>query len=580
MQFKLLAQRLAQIERTSSRNEMATYLFELVKDVEQNEAAAVVYLILGDMGPLYNRMVFDVSDALMARAIAEAYRITVEAVNLHLQRVGDWGTLAEQLATKSDKKKSSCLEVNDVFRLLVEVAGFNGAGSQEMKVKGLAGLFQSLDPVSVRYVARIPVGKLRLGFADMTILDALSRLVGGGKEVRKLIEGKYNIYPDIGRIAQLIKRSGVSGLAGLSVQVGVPIRPAAANRLPSAQAIIEKLGPVAAEPKIDGFRLQVHVDSRVGMVKLFSRNLEDMTDMFPEISKAVINLSKEPFILEGEAVAYNPETGEFLPFQETIQRKRKYDVSSKSLELPLRLFAFDLLYYRSSSQLGEPYLSRVAALAEVVGNGNSSLTTISSGRYDNPLKLQAYFEEQIALGLEGIVAKRLDAVYAAGARNNNWVKLKRDEQVKVEDTIDCVVLGYKFGKGKRNKFGIGAFLVGLYNKKNDSFETVSKVGTGLTDQQWMEMKSRADALMVDHQPVRYIVNDKLEQDVWIDPGMVVEIRADEITRSPVHSAGQVGDKPGFALRFPRLIRWRDDKSAEEATSVGEVKEMYAAQVRG
>ncbi|MEX0888145.1 MAG: ATP-dependent DNA ligase, partial [Patescibacteria group bacterium] len=445
----------------------------------------------------------------------------------------------------------------------------SGTGSQERKVKGMAELFQALNPLSVRYVARIPVASLRLGFSDKTILDALSVAEVGNKSLRPVIERAYNVSADIGRIAKLVKSQGVKSLEKIEVEVGVPVRMASAERLPTPAEIIEKMGgKLAAEPKYDGFRVQVHVEGRE--VKIFSRNLENTTLMFPDIVEAVQKLPAKSLIMEGEAIAFNPETEEFEPFQETTKRKRKYGVAEKATELPLKVFCFDLLYLNGRDLTREPYEKRRAELVKLIEEPNT-LVVAEEKVFTDAKELEKFFMENIEHGLEGIVAKRLDGVYQAGVRNFNWVKLKRVEEGKLEDTIDCVVLGYYTGRGKRTQFGIGGFLVGVYDERNDVFKTISRVGSGLTDEEWREMKKRVDELKTKEKPKNADVAKEHTPDVWADPRIVVAIRADEITKSPLHTAG------GLALRFPRLMAFRDDKEPGQATTVAEVEKMFREQ---
>ncbi|MEX1068436.1 MAG: ATP-dependent DNA ligase, partial [Patescibacteria group bacterium] len=348
-----------------------------------------------------------------------------------------------------------------------------------------------------------------------------------------------------------------------------PVRMASAERLPTPAEIIEKMGgKLAAEPKYDGFRVQVHVEGRE--VKIFSRNLENTTLMFPDIVEAVQKLPAKSLIMEGEAIAFNPETEEFEPFQETAKRKRKYGVAEKATELPLKVFCFDLLYLNGRDLTREPYEKRRAELVKLIEEPNT-LVVAEEKVFTDAKELEKFFMENIEHGLEGIVAKRLDGVYQAGVRNFNWVKLKRVEEGKLEDTIDCVVLGYYTGRGKRTQFGIGGFLVGVYDERNDVFKTISRVGSGLTDEEWREMKKRVDELKTKEKPKNADVAKEHTPDVWADPRIVVAIRADEITKSPLHTAG------GLALRFPRLMAFRDDKEPGQATTVAEVEKMFREQ---
>ena len=608
MQFSRLAQYFSRIETTPKRLEITAILAELLKESSPEEIDKICYLVLGQLAPLYEGVEFNLAGKLLLRVMADAYTVPGAEAEKIAKEKGDLGEAAELLSKKSKFKRTRSkianraerdknLTVEEVYNELRRVAEDSGTGSQERKVRGMAELFRSLDPLSVRYVARIPVASLRLGFSDKTILDALSVAEVGDKSLRPLIERAYNVSADIGRIAQFVKSKGAKGIEKIEVTVGVPVRMAAAERLPTPVEILEKMGgKLAAEPKYDGFRVQVHLDKGrkqaadnegveqpalaglVGVakgpwVRILSRNLENTTPMFPEIAAAAQKLAANSLIFEGEAIAYNPETEEFEPFQETAKRKRKYGIKEKALELPLKVFAFDLLYLDGEDLTQKPYETRRRALEKLIeSSGRQDVILIAEERvFTDAKELEVFFMEEIEHGLEGIMTKRLDGVYQAGVRNFNWVKLKRVESGKLEDTIDCVVLGYYTGRGKRTQFGIGGFLAAVYDAKTDTFKTISRVGSGLTDEEWREMKRRVDALKTKEKPKNAEVAKEHTPDVWAEPRIVVAIRADEITKSPLHTAG------GLALRFPRLMAFRDDKNPEQATTVAEMEELFRQQ---
>lgn len=580
MRFSSLSEYFSKIEATTKRLEITFILANLFKEAPAEEAGKICYLTLGRLAPQYEAVEFFLAEKMLIRVLAKAYAAKEENVRSTYKKTGDLGEVAEKLA-RGKKQEARELSVSEVYQRLREVAEASGSGSQEKKVRLMAELLQSLDPLSAKYVVRIPVGKLRLGFSDKTILDALSVAEVGDKSLRPILERAYNISADIGRIAQLSKDRGIKGLRGIRVEVGTPVRMAAAERLPTPGEILEKMGgKLAAEPKYDGFRVQVHCGvDRGSPCQIFSRNLESTTLMFPEIAAAARKLPAKTLILEGEAIAYNPETEEFEPFQETAKRKRKYGIAEKAVSLPLKVFAFDLLFLDGKDLTQKPYEERRAALEKLLeGFGKDDVIMAAEEKiFTDAKELEKFFLEEIEHGLEGIMTKKLDGVYQAGVRNFNWVKLKRVEKGKLEDTIDCVVLGYYTGRGKRTPFGIGGFLVGVYESKSDTFKTISRVGSGLTDEEWGEMKRRVDALGTKEKPKNADVEEHLNPDVWAEPSIVVAIRADEITRSPMHTAGKRGDEPGLALRFPRLMAFRDDKTPEQTTTVEEVETLYKQQ---
>jgi DNA ligase-1 len=348
------------------------------------------------------------------------------------------------------------------------------------------------------------------------------------------------------------------------VILGKPVRPALAERASGPQSIIQRLGVAAVEPKYDGFRCQIHKDGE--NVRIFSRNLEDFSDKFPEIVAAVgSQIVNRQVIFEGEAIAYNPQTNDFFPFQVTVQRRRKYGIAEMQEKIPLKLVAFDLLYLDGESYMVKPYIDRRAKLQEIIGEGEV-LSVTEALETSDPGALDIFFADKVQRGLEGIVAKRLDAPYQAGARNFNWIKLKRSYQGHLNDTVDCVVVGYWWGRGQRAQFGIGSLLTAVYDENTDKFYTVARLGTGLTELEWVQMRESLDAFRVPEKPAR--VEALVGPDIWVEPKYVIEIQADEITRSPVHTAGRQNGQLGFALRFPRMVNFiREDRSPEQATTL-------------
>jgi len=474
------------------------------------------------------------------------------------------------------------MEVLTVFDFFYRLATATGNGSQDVKTSLLAQLIRQLDPLSGRYLVRLPTGIIRLGFSDMTVLDAYSWTLTGDKSLRPIIETAYHVRPDLGFIGKTLKAKGIDGLKEIGPEVFTPIIMMKAERMSSAKEIIKQIGKCLVEPKFDGFRLQVHYlgsDPRRGSdpvkslpkVRLFSRSLEDVTFMYPDIVEGVKREVKaDELIIEGEAIGYNPKTGEFLPFQETVQRKRKYDIGAKAIEVPLKLFAFELLYLNGKNFIKEPFFERRNALEKVtIKNKDISKQIIvvdNQEEVDKEKRLEEIFESAISKKLEGVIAKKIDGVYQPGARGWNWIKYKRSYSSRINDTIDCLVMGYDFGKGKRADFGMGAFLVGVLDEKKDKFVTVAKIGTGLTDKEWKKLWVMSNELRIKEKPKNYLVDKQAECDVWIMPKIVVEIKADEITKSPTHTAD-------LALRFPRLERFRDDKKSGEVTTLEELQSM-------
>lgn len=583
MVFSKLADYFNKLEQTSSRLSLIEILAELFSQVSVKEMSQVVYLLQGRVAPSYEPIEIGMSEKLVAASIAKAYGVAKEEVLQNYSKIGDLGEVAEKIKNHLPAGgQNSKLTISDVFETLLRIAKTAGEGAVEKKVNMLADLLKEMDPVSAKHLVRIPLGTSRLGVGDPTILDAFAQSKLGDRKERKVLEDAYNKTSDLGLIGETLWKKGVDGVRNLDIEVGRPLRSELAERLPDAKTILEKFGGEAhVQYKYDGFRTQLHKEGN--QVRIFSRNLEETTLMFPDLIEGVRKQVKaKEVILDAESLAFNPASDEFLPFQETTKRRRKYSIEEMAKKLPLKSFVFDIMYLNGKSLINLPLRERMKKLKEVV-EGDEVLVTQPGEMTQSAERIEELFNDAITKGLEGLLLKKPDSLYEAGARNFNWVKLKRHSAGELKDTIDCVILGYIFGKGKRAGFGAGSLLVGIYDDQKDEFVTVSKIGTGLTDEEWKEIHQRADKIRVEKKPAR--VNSEIVPTVWIKPEIVIEVLADEITKSPIHTAGssveESGKKgPGYALRFPRLVRFRGaDKRPEDATTVKELLEMYKQQYK-
>lgn len=595
--FNFFAQNLLQpLENTSSKLKQTEILADFFKQVkkENDQVDQYLYLCLGQMGPQFKNPQFNFGRQFMFQSLTLLVQgegqdlFGQQSVDPQAQKslqkrfgqLGDLGLLAQEVVENMAGAihRQGNLSVEEVVDRLWKVIKIEGEGSQQEKISAVAQLLKGLQPLSARYVTRIIMGNLRLGFSDKTILDALSWFLSGDKSDRTELDEIYQRYPDIGQLAQTVIYQGLDQAKKISVQLGVPVIPALADRLKSSQEMIEKMGEVIIEPKYDGTRVQIHWDNQAQRLQTFTRNLEENSVMFPELNRLLNELNADQVILDAEAVGYDPSSGELVPFQKTITRKRKHDIAAAQQEVPLKFFVFDLLYLNGVSLLDQPLRDRRKKLAQIFESvpKNSDLTTSPYIVTSSPEELRSFHQEQLAKHYEGAMVKKSAGVYEAGRKGFNWVKFKHKEGTgaKLTDTIDAVVVGYYYGRGKRVKFGIGAFLVAVLDKSQDRFLTLAKIGTGLSDDQWQEMKQRADdVLAAKGNPSGFgfevSIPENLQPDVVLPPQIVVEVAADEITTSPVHTAG-------VALRFPRLVRFRDDKNVSQITSVEELKQIRVA----
>ena len=573
------------LENISSRLGMVDILADLFSKSKPNEIKNLIYITQGVLAPSFEGVQIGIAEKFTEAAIAMSSGYTREDTLASFRKTGDMGLTAEEFIGKGRLRALSkkSLEVNDVFKSMTKIANTSGTGSQSTKIRMLVELLASSSPLEARYIIRFALGTLRLGAGDATILEALSKAYTGDRQSKPKLENAYNLCNDLGRIGQVLSEKGMEGIERLKVSLFSPIRPALAERLPTSEEILKRMGNrCAIESKYDGFRVQVHIDRKKKRVEMFSRNLEKTTGMFPDLAKAaLLEVKAAEAILEGEALAYDDDTGEFRPFQETIQRKRKHGIDEKSAEFPLHLFAFDLMYVDGEDYLGKTYEERRKKLESII-EGAGSIRLSDRIIAVTPKQIDNYFEEAIGKGLEGIVAKDLHATYIAGARKFSWIKLKRSYKGELSDTVDLVILGYYLGRGQRAEFGFGGLLAGVYNKKKDAFETLTRIGTGFSEKQMEELSRVLKRIKVARKPAR--VDAIIEPHFWVEPKYVVSVRADEITRSPMHTCGKPDgdpDEPGYALRFPRLVSdgVREDKSAEDATTTKEITEMYRLQKR-
>ena len=579
MRFSELAEYYEKLEATSKRLELVDILSKLFKEAKAEEIGKICYLIQGRVAPFFEPVEIGMAESMVAQSIGRAFNKSKDEVIKLYRHKGNMGIAAAQLSTNAKRLTTKALSVTEVFEELAKIAKFSGKGTVEQKVSTLAQVLKSLDSTSVKHVVNIPLGTLRLGIGDPTVLDALSIAKTGDKKLRPMLEGAYNKTSDLGYVAENFFRKGEAGIRSVKLIIGKPIRPALAERLPNAEEAVKRLGgEFAAEPKFDGFRVAVHKNGN--KIELFSRNLEDMTHAFPDLVEgAVKEVKAKTAILEGEAIAYNPVTEEFLPFQETTKRRRKYKIEEMAKQLPLVLFAFDLLYLNGKDITKKPYRERRKLLESIIHGDDKVVRLAQERTLHTAQEITKFFNEEISEGLEGLMLKKLNSPYVAGGRGFHWIKFKRSQAGELTDSVDCVLLGVYSGRGKRTEFGVGGLLVGIYDAKRDEFVTISRVGTGLTDEEFRKVKVISDKLQVAKKPAR--VNSKIEPSFWVEPKVVLEIYADEITRSPIHTAGwDSSTGSGFALRFPRLVKFREaDKRPEDATTVSEIMKMYKDQFK-
>lgn len=585
MPFATLAGTLEALEPVTGRTQMISMLAELLAQAGPDDISQLIYLSEGRLLPDFLQDELGMNERLIYRAVAQAYNVPQDEVLARAKQLGDAGLVAQEFAQGGHQQalplegEQGSVSLQDVYAELMKISKTVGSGSTEAKISLLANLLAKLSPLEAKHVARIVVGRLRVGIGDPSLMDALSLAKAGDKSIRPQIERAYNLSSDLGLVANMLYASGPEALDGIQVKVGNPVRMALAERADSAEEIVARLGKAAIEPKYDGFRMQVHKNGED--ISIFSRGLEDLSGKFPDVVEAVHNqIVPNQAIFEGEAVSYDPKTGQYQPFQVTSQRKRVHNIEEMSAQIPLRLLAFDMLLADGTDLTRAPYTERREVLEKSIKGHDGLGGILASPRIitDDPEQIVTFYEDSLVEGFEGIVAKRLSGTYDAGKRGFNWIKMKRSYQTQMRDTVDCVIVGYDYGNGARASWGIGSLLVSVYDKSNDTFPTVTRVASGLSNEAWQELGKRLAADRIDHPDPRVI--NVIKTDNWVVPKYVMELQADEVSRSKMHPAGRTDSGPGYALRFPRIVKERGERAPEDATSVEEVIELYKMQGKG
>ena len=578
MRFSEIADTFEKMSSTTKRLELTQYLVELFQKTPSEIISKIVYLIQGKLRPDFEGIELGLAEKLAIHALAKSSGIPIKKINSVYAEDGDLGSTAAKILEQKTQTTFLAQDITAerVYETLYKIAKLEGQRSQDMKMKYVSSLLNDATPQEAKFILKIAMGTLRLGIADNTVMDALAISFTGSKENREKLEAAYNVSSDLGTVAETISRKGLDGLKDFHVRVFSPIRPMLAERVKSEAEAIEKLGSeFAAEYKLDGERVQIHYKDNI--ITLYSRRLENITSYYPDILENVPKaLKTTDVILEAEAVAINQDSGEFLPFQELMHRRRKYDIDRIVEKYPITVNLFDVLYLNGQDLLNEPYKTRRKKLEDITNQDEyTKIVTQTIVRSEN--EIEDFLENGINAGCEGLMLKVLDAPYRAGARGSNWLKLKREYRNELGDSLDLVVIGAFFGKGRRTgKYG--TLLLASYNADRDTFESICKVGTGFTDENLDQFyQILQDKVTLKKNPR---IESGMEPDIWFEPELVIEIVASEITLSPVHMTAKNAIRPGsgLALRFPKFTgKIRMEKAAEDASTDQEVIALYKNQ---
>ena len=549
MKYDLIAQVLSKLEATTKRLEMTGILTEFLKTVKPDELDKVILLLRGTVFPEYREDVIGIADKLMIKILARASGRSEDEVISEWKKIGDLGKVSEEFMIKRKQitLTNETLSVNKVFSNLLEVTRMEGKGSVDRKAALISELLTNANPTEARYITRTILGTLRVGMGAGTLRDAIAQAYNCDKE---LLEKAYNLTADYANVASIAAREGNEGLKKIGLQIGSPAKSMLYQKETNINDAFERVGkPAAIEYKYDGLRLQVH--KKDGEVKLFTRNLDDVTKMFPEVISAVKENVKGSCIIEGEGVGYNPTKKSFKPFQEISKRiKRKYEVEQLANETPVVLFLFDLFDYEGTNYLDKPFKERNAKLKTIIKQVPWKIELAKQIISSDEKEVDAFYKEALSKDQEGIMMKNLDAPYKPGSRVGYGIKIK-----PIKETLDLAISGAEWGTGKRSKW-LSSFTLAC--KKDDDYLDIGKMGTGLNEKEFAEVTEK----------LKPLITSEDGKEVRVKPIILVEIGYEEIQKSPTYGSG-------YALRFPRLIRFRDDK--DEPDDLEKVESIYNEQ---
>ena len=556
MEYSKLVEVYEELGETQSTLQKTDILAEFFAENEE-DLDKIILLSMGRSFPEWKDLDLGISSKTMVDIIKQSTGRSEEEIEKVWKEKGDLGFAAEQMAKQKTQQNlmSKDLTVERVLEILEKVAKMEqkslGSVSMDKKKKEVASLLSDADPLEARYIARTFISNLRLGVAEGLIRDALSEAFFDG-ENKKDIQHAYNLTNDFREVGKACTE-GIEDVRALEIEMFRPIKSMLAKKVDSIEEGFEEVGrPAAVDYKYDGVRAQIHVKD--GEVKLFTRRLEEITDQFPDAVEAVKeNIEAETAIIDSEILAYDPETKETIPFQQLSKRiKRKYDIEKLKQEIPVEIRPFDIMYLNGSSELKTGYKDRYSKLENIVDESEWSIRMVDHIETEDAEEVRDMDQKSLNQGHEGIMMKSLDAEYKPGNRVGYMVKLK-----PVMETLDLAVIGAKWGEGRRSGW-LSRIKLGCYNQETDEYEMIGRMATGLTDEELEEITGK----------LKPLITSENGRDVNVKPEIILEAEYEEIQKSPNYISG-------YALRFPRMKAFRDDK--EEADTLKRVRELFESQ---
>ena len=578
MKFSIISDAFQKMEGTSKRLELTDILVKLLQEIPQDVISKAIYLIQGKLRPNFEGVELGIAEKLVMKAMSKSAGIPLKKIEDDYNKGGDLGQTAENILQQKIQTTfaSEVITLEKVYDTLFKISKLEGKGSQEMKMKYVSSMLNDATPQESKFILKILLGTLRLGIAENTVMDALAIAFTGKKENREIIENAYNVSSDLGKVAEVISTGGVKEIEKFQIKLFSPIRPMLADRIKSGEETVEKFQEkFAAEYKLDGERAQIH--KQKDKIEIFSRSLEIITSYYPDIVEKISKLIiSEDVILEAEVVAMNSNSGDFLPFQELMHRRRKYEIEEAVTKYPITVNFFDVLFSEGKNCMDMRYEERRELLEKIIKQDDFA-RLIPMSIIESKEQVLEVLENSINSGCEGLMLKHLDSTYRAGIRGSNWLKLKREYQNELGDSLDLVVVGAFFGKGRRTgKYG--TLLLSTYNDEEDVFPSICKVGTGFTDESLDQLYQILSPKVTLKKNPRIV--SEMEADVWFEPELVIEIVASEITQSPIHKTAldKIKEGTGLALRFPKFTgKIRTEKNSEDASTDEEVIALYKVQ---
>lgn len=602
-------------------------LFRSIIASTPEDLVPTIYLCANKLAPSHHGIELGIGESILMKALSQVTGRTVAALKSTYKQLGDLGDVAASArTTQKTMFPPPPLTVRKVFSELRTIAMISGKNTQDSKQAKIVKMLVASSKREAKYISRALLGKLRIHLADKTVIAALASamtlekekastdvlLTADGKKKTKMsgkeerLEEKIKDATDILNavysqlpvwdelIPKILEFSAIDERLRNACKLtpGVPVSPMLAKPTKAISEVIERFadGVFTCEYKYDGERAQIH---RLpdGSMKIYSRNAEDLTPKYPDLMNAIPDalkkdFGKASFIIDSEAVAYDTEKKQILPFQELQGRKRK-DVKAEDITVQVCIFAFDLLYFDDESLIGRTLEDRRKRMREVFDECEGQFVFAKGHDSRDPEQIMELLNESIKEGCEGLMVKALsgeNSTYEPANRSQNWLKVKKDYLDGCGDSLDLVPIGGYIGKGKRTGI-FGAFLLACYDPDSEEYQSICKIGTGFTEAQLDEFASffnDPEAERVSKGSKSYYrtpSNEKLEPDVWFEPSQVWEVKCADLSISPQHMAavGHVDSEKGIALRFPRFIRNRDDKKPEDATTAEQVAEFYMRQ---